>query len=88
MMIEHKLHHSVLLMPFAFSLTARLSGLRYCVAFKTMEMFGSMLSPKTSMSELIQCLSEAQEFIDFKPRNDQKKVLLFIFKSGLYQGLS
>jgi len=37
MMIEHKLHHSVLLMPFAFSLTARLFGLRYCVAFKTMD---------------------------------------------------
>ena len=80
MMIEHKLHHSVLLMPFAFSLTARLFGLRYCVAFKTMEMFGQMLSPKTTMSELIQCLSEAQEFIDFKPRNDQKKVLLFMFQ--------
>jgi hypothetical protein len=39
-----------------------------------------MLSPKTTMSELIQCLSEAQEFIDFKPRNDQKKVLLFMFQ--------
>ena len=48
---------------------------KYCVAFKTMETMGEKLSAKTTMSELIECLSEAEEFQDFKPRQDQKKIL-------------
>ena len=26
------------------------------------------------MAEMIECLSEAEEFLDFKPRNDQKRL--------------
>jgi replicative superfamily II helicase len=48
---------------------------KYCLAFKTMETMGRILSAKTTMAEMIECLSEAEEFVDFKPRNDQKKVL-------------
>ena len=32
-------------------------------------------SAKTTMAEMIECLSEAEEFLDFKPRNDEKKFL-------------
>ena len=48
---------------------------KYCLAFKTMETMGRILGAKTTMAEMIECLSEAEEFVDFKPRNDQKKVL-------------
>jgi hypothetical protein len=36
---------------------------------------GQLLTAKTTMPEMIECLSQAQEFLDFKPRNDQKKIL-------------
>ena len=48
---------------------------KFCVAFKTMETMGTMLTAQTSMSELLTCLSEAEEFMEFKPRVDQKKFL-------------
>jgi len=40
-----------------------------------METFGQMLCPQTTMPEMIECLAAAEEFIDFKPRNDQKRAL-------------
>jgi hypothetical protein len=36
---------------------------------------GQLLTAKTTMPEMIECLSQAEEFLDFKPRNDQKKIL-------------
>ena len=48
---------------------------KYCVAFKTMETMARLLAAKTTMAEMIECLSEAEEFLDFKPRNDEKKIL-------------
>jgi replicative superfamily II helicase len=48
---------------------------KYCVAFKTMETMARLLTAKSTMAEMIECLSEAEEFLDFKPRNDEKKFL-------------
>jgi hypothetical protein len=39
------------------------------------ETMGQLLTAKTTMPEMIECLSQAEEFLDFKPRNDQKKIL-------------